>query len=52
MLVWINGPFGGGKTATAYELHRRLPGSAVCDPEHVGFGMRRMLRPNPAAPSA
>jgi hypothetical protein len=43
MLVWINGPFGGGKTATAYELHRRLPGSAVCDPEHVGFGMRRML---------
>jgi hypothetical protein len=43
MLVWINGPFGGGKTATAYELHRRLPGSAVCDPEHIGFGMRRML---------
>ena len=45
MLVWINGPFGGGKTATADELHRRLPGSAVCDPEHVGFGMRRMLPP-------
>lgn len=43
MLVWINGPFGGGKTATAYELHRRLPGSVVCDPEHVGFGMHRML---------
>ena len=43
MLLWINGPFGGGKTATAYELSRRLPGSVVCDPEHVGFGMRRML---------
>jgi hypothetical protein len=43
MLIWINSTFGGGKTATAYELHRRLPGSAVCDPEHVGFGMRRML---------
>lgn len=43
VLVWINGPFGGGKTVTAHELHRRLPGSAVCDPEHVGFGMRRML---------
>jgi hypothetical protein len=43
MLVWINGPFGGGKTATAYELRRRLPGGVVCDPEHVGFGMRRML---------
>ena len=45
MLLWINGPFGGGKTVTAYELHRRLPGSVVCDPEHVGFGMRRMLPP-------
>jgi hypothetical protein len=33
MLLWINGPFGGGKTATAHELNRRLPGSAVCDPE-------------------
>jgi hypothetical protein len=43
MLLWINGPFGGGKTATACELNRRLPGSVVCDPEHVGFGMRRML---------
>jgi hypothetical protein len=42
-LMWINGPFGGGKTITACELHRRLPGSVICDPEHVGFGMRRML---------
>ncbi|MGW0330893.1 AAA family ATPase [Streptomyces sp. NPDC003011] len=45
MLLWINGPFGGGKTQTAYELRRRLPGSVVCDPEHVGFGLRRMLPP-------
>ncbi|TRO61759.1 AAA family ATPase [Streptomyces sp. IB201691-2A2] len=45
MLLWINGPFGGGKTQTAYELQRRLPGSVVCDPEHVGFGLRRMLPP-------
>lgn len=45
MLVWINGPFGGGKTATAFELQRRLPGSVVCDPEHLGFGLRRMLPP-------
>jgi hypothetical protein len=43
MLVWINGPFGVGKTVTAFELHRRLTGSAVCDPAHVGFGMHRML---------
>jgi hypothetical protein len=45
-LVWINGPCGVGKTATAFELHRRLPGSVVCDPEHVGYGMRRMLPPS------
>lgn len=45
MLVWINGPFGGGKTATAFELQRRLPGSVVCDPEYLGFGLRRMLPP-------
>jgi hypothetical protein len=43
MLVWINGPCGVGKTATAFELHRRLPGSVVCEPEHVGYGMHRML---------
>jgi hypothetical protein len=42
MLLWINGPFGGGKTQTAYELNRRLPGSVVCDPEEVGFGLHRM----------
>jgi len=42
MLVWINGPFGGGKTQTAHELRRRLPRSVVCDPEEVGFGLHRM----------
>lgn len=46
MLLWINGPFGGGKTQTAYELHRRLPGSFVCDPERVGFGLHRMMPPD------
>ena len=43
MLLWINGPFGGGKTHTAHELHRRLPGSVVSDPETLGTGMLRML---------
>ncbi|GAB4583168.1 AAA family ATPase [Nocardia sp. IFM 10818] len=43
MLLWINGPFGGGKTQTAFELHRRLPGSVVCDPEEVGFGLHRTI---------
>ncbi|MFF1452854.1 AAA family ATPase [Streptomyces sp. NPDC058274] len=45
MLLWINGPFGGGKTQTAHEIRRRLAGSVVCDPEHAGFGLRRMLPP-------
>ncbi|MFJ8535909.1 AAA family ATPase [Streptomyces sp. NPDC093591] len=45
MLLWINGPFGGGKTQTAHEIQRRLPGSVICDPEHPGFGLRRMLPP-------
>ena len=25
MLLWLNGPFGGGKTQTAHEIQRRLP---------------------------
>ncbi|MFB8242065.1 AAA family ATPase [Kitasatospora purpeofusca] len=45
MLLWINGPFGGGKTQTAHEIRRRLAGSVVCDPEHVGFGLHRMTPP-------
>lgn len=45
-VLWINGPCGVGKTATAFELNRRLPGSVVCDPEHVGLGMKRMLPPS------
>jgi hypothetical protein len=45
MLLWINGPFGGGKTQTAHEIHRRLPRSVICDPEEVGFGLHRMTPP-------
>jgi len=43
MLLWLNGPFGGGKTQTAHEVRRRLPGSVVCDPEHLGIGLHRMM---------
>ncbi|MFW0784719.1 AAA family ATPase [Gordonia sp. CPCC 206044] len=43
MLVWINGAFGAGKTQTAFELHRRIPGSHVADPELIGYGIHRML---------
>jgi hypothetical protein len=43
VLIWLNGPHGVGKTQTAFELHRRLPGSFVCDPEHLSIGLRRTL---------
>jgi hypothetical protein len=43
MLVWINGPFGGGKTQTAHEIRRRLADSIICDPELLGFGLHRMM---------
>jgi hypothetical protein len=42
-LIWINGPNAVGKTQVAHNLHRRLPGSFISDPEHLGFAMRRML---------
>ena len=45
MLVWINGPFGGGKTAAAFELRRRVDRAVVCDPERLGYGLHRMLPP-------
>lgn len=43
MIVWINGAFGAGKTTAAFELHRRLPGSFVYDPEEVGFFLRKNM---------
>lgn len=43
MIIWINGAFGSGKTTAAYELHRRLPGSLVFDPEEAGFYIRSRL---------
>jgi hypothetical protein len=45
VLIWINGAFGAGKTQTAHELHRRLPGSHVADPELLGFALHKMLPP-------
>jgi len=44
-VVWINGPFGVGKTHTAYALHVRTPGSFVFDPEEIGYTLRRLTPP-------
>nr|WP_165001071.1 AAA family ATPase [Dietzia sp. oral taxon 368] len=41
-LIWINGAHGSGKTHVAADLVRRVPHSHLADPEHVGFGLRRM----------
>ncbi|WP_277210687.1 AAA family ATPase [Isoptericola croceus] len=43
MLIWVNGTFGVGKTHTVAELHRRLPGSLVIDPEQIGYGLQRLV---------
>jgi hypothetical protein len=43
VLVWINGPFGGGKTAAACELRRRVDRGVICDPERLGRGLHGML---------
>ncbi len=45
MLIWINGPFGVGKTQVAHELKRKCPGSVIADPELLGFGIQRMYPP-------
>ncbi|MBD1841850.1 AAA family ATPase [Cyanobacteria bacterium FACHB-63] len=43
MIIWLNGAFGIGKTQTAFELHSRIPGSFVFDPEQIGFFLRRIV---------
>ena len=43
MIVWLNGPFGAGKTTVAREVVARLPGSIFFDPEQIGFLLRRSL---------
>ncbi|RIX53704.1 tunicamycin resistance protein [Paenibacillus nanensis] len=43
MIIWLNGAFGAGKTQTAHELHNRLPGSFLYDPENVGYFLRKNI---------
>jgi hypothetical protein len=44
MIVIVNGAFGVGKTTVVGLLAARLPGSAVFDPERVGYVLRRLPR--------
>ena len=41
MIVMLNGSFGVGKTTVATLLRKALPGSAIYDPEWVGYYIRR-----------
>jgi len=41
MIVLINGSFGVGKTTVAKLLRHSLPGSAIYDPEWLGFVLKR-----------
>ena len=41
MIIWLNGTFGAGKTATAKEQLPLVPDTRLFDPETVGY----MLRP-------
>lgn len=50
MIVWINGPFGVGKTQTAFELRHRIPGSVIIDPEEVGFFLSKQILPENRRP--
>ncbi|MFJ2629232.1 AAA family ATPase [Streptomyces sp. NPDC087532] len=43
MIVWLNGPFGAGKTTLSQLLHQQIQPSIVTDPEEVGFLLRRSL---------
>ncbi|MFI5752385.1 AAA family ATPase [Streptomyces sp. NPDC051644] len=43
MIVWLNGPFGGGKSTLAAELCRALPGAVVAAPEAIGDLLRSTL---------
>ncbi|MFJ4125989.1 AAA family ATPase [[Kitasatospora] papulosa] len=43
MIVWLNGPFGGGKSILSAALAGALDGAVVADPEEVGDLLRRPL---------
>jgi 8-oxo-dGTP pyrophosphatase MutT (NUDIX family) len=44
-VVWINGAFGAGKTATARELIDLIPNSTLFDPEVIGGALTHLLPP-------
>ncbi len=45
MILFVNGPFGVGKTTVARVLVDKLPDAMLYDPEVIGFVLRRILGP-------
>jgi predicted kinase len=43
VIVWINGPFGGGKTTVARAVCDRLPAALYFDPEYVGYLLKTFV---------
>ncbi len=43
MIIWINGPFGSGKTTLSEKLKDSIDNAIVFDPEHVGFLIHRFV---------
>lgn len=43
MIIWINGPFGAGKTVLSDQLKTLLPHSFVFDPEELGIALRHLV---------
>ncbi|RMC64849.1 tunicamycin resistance protein [Sinorhizobium meliloti] len=48
MIIWINGPFGAGKTTLAQKLRERRPEFLIFDPEEIGFLVKATV-PKPAS---
>ena len=40
LIIWLNRPFGVGKSTTAHALLRRLPQAVLFDPEPCGTALR------------
>lgn len=43
MIIWLNGAFGVGKTATTNELKTLIPDAITFDPEEIGFLLRNLI---------
>lgn len=43
MIIYINGPYGVGKTSIARNLIKKIPSSILFDPEEIGFLLNNLI---------